>query len=203
MLKTNLQLFGEGEPAPNNGPAPDEGSGGKPAENTPARTYTDDDVNRMKLNWQKDLLKQLGAGDDIKTAKDGVKRYQEWLNEQKSDLEKAQGEAAKLTGDLDAEKTKSLRLERQVSALGKGVPAERVPAYVNLAESYVGEDGDFGKAMDAALKDFPLTQPNARRGSAGTGANPPAGGESGGEPLGARLARQERERTERYKKKEA
>ena len=200
MLKTNLQLFAEGDPAPNSDPAPDGGNGGEPAGNEPARTYTDADVNGMKLNWQRDLLKQLGAGDDIKTAKDGVKRYQEWLDGQKTALEKAQGDVTALTGSLDAEKAKSLGLERQVSALGKGIPAERVAAYVSLASGYIGEDGDFGKALDAALKDFPLAGQNARRGSAGAGANPPPGGEGGEEPLGARLARQERERAEKYKK---
>jgi hypothetical protein len=196
-------LFAEGDAAPSNGPAPDGENGGKPAETDPPRTYGDDDVNRMKLNWQRDLLKQLGAGDDIKTAKDGVKRYQDWIASQKSDLEKAQGDVTTLTGNLDAEKAKSLRLERQVLALGKGVPAERVGAYVSLAEGCLGEDGDFGKALDAALKDFPLPQQAPKRGSAGTGANPPPDGKGGPELLGAKLARLERERAERYQKKEA
>jgi len=196
MPETNL--------LPNDAPDTDGENGEQPAENEPARTYTDADVNRMKLNWQKDLLKQLGAGEDIKTAKDGMKRYQEWLDGQKSALEKAQGDVSTLTQTLSTEQAKSLRLERQLAALGKGVPADRADAYVRLADGYLGEDGDYDKALDAALKDFPLaaTQQAEKRGSAGAGANPPPG--SGGQqtpPLGALLAQQQKDRYRKYQKK--
>jgi len=47
-------------------------------------------------------------------------------------------------------------LQYQISAISKGISADRAPKYIKLAESYLGEDGDFGKALDAALVDFPI-----------------------------------------------
>lgn len=48
------------------------------------------------------------------------------------------------------------KLQRQLAAVGKGIPAEKSDKYIALAQSYLGEDGDFGKALDAALADFPI-----------------------------------------------
>ena len=62
-------------------------------------------------------------------------------------------------------------LKRSLAAVKKGIPGERAEKYARLAESYMGEDGDFEKALDAALKDFPLAE--APKGVPGAGGNPP------------------------------
>lgn len=57
---------------------------------------------------------------------------------------------------LAAEKAKTQLYERRFAAMEKQVPADKADRYVKLAESYIGDDGDFAKALDAALVDFPL-----------------------------------------------
>lgn len=65
---------------------------------------------------------------------------------------------------LSAEQQKSLTLERQLVALGKGIPADKAQKYVQLAELYLdAAEGDFDKALDAATDDFPLPRPNNPR----------------------------------------
>lgn len=150
------------------------------------------------------LLQDAGiaAGDDPNAK---LKDYKKWLDSQKTALEAAQGDVATLTANLGTEKAERIKLERKFLAMGKGIPAERVEAYTNLANGYLGEDGDFGKALDAALKDFPLAPgtpgQQERRGSVGAGANPPGSAGDKNEPLGAQLARTQLERMNKYKKK--
>lgn len=131
------------------------------------RTYTDTEYQRMSTaQYAQGLaaaMKEAGfepdRGDDFKKQ---MKAFREWQEAQKTDAQKQADALTTATKDLAAERSKTLELERKVLALGKGIPADKLPRYVKLAESYLGEDGDFDKAMDAALVDFPVAQPAAK-----------------------------------------
>lgn len=64
--------------------------------------------------------------------------------------------AAEKDGTITGLTNDNLKLQRQLSAVGKGIPADKSDKYIALAQSYLAEDGDFGKALDAALVDFPI-----------------------------------------------
>jgi len=68
--------------------------------------------------------------------------------------------AAEKDGTITGLTNDNLKLQRQLAAIGKGVPADKSDKYIALAQSYLGDDGDFGKALDAALADFPIPAQN-------------------------------------------
>ena len=69
--------------------------------------------------------------------------------------------------------------QRQITAIAKGIPADRAPKYVRLAESYLEEGADFDEALDAAMADFPADFPAAERMPSFAAKTQGAGGEKG------------------------
>ncbi|MFT3951185.1 MAG: hypothetical protein QM689_04425 [Oscillospiraceae bacterium] len=127
---------------------------------SPAKTFTQEDVNALVSKGSKSavekLLKDAGIAPegDYKTA---MKAFREWQDSQKTELEKATGSlSAAEKAKQDAE-TKAAQLERQLAAVKKGVPADKTDKYIKLAEAYTDDKTDFDAALDAALKDFPVT----------------------------------------------
>lgn len=48
--------------------------------------------------------------------------------------------------------------ELRFATMGKGVPADKVPQYIKLAESYTNEETEFTAALDKAIEAFPFTK---------------------------------------------
>lgn len=159
----NIQQFaeGEGEPAPN-----------EKQENQTAKTFTQEDVNAIVSRESKaaveKLLKEVGIAPegDYKSV---LKAFREWQDSQKTELEKTTGAltaAEKAKAEAEA---KANALEKQLTALSKGIPQDKVEKYAKLAEAYMNEKTDFATALDLALKDFPVVE----KGAPGAGGNPP------------------------------
>ncbi len=151
----------------NNTPAP----AGDPAP-APAKTFTQEDVNAIVARESKaaveKLLKEAGIAPegDYKAA---LKAFREWQDSQKTELEKVTGAlSASEKAKAEAE-AKANALERQITAMSKGIPADKAEKYIKLAEAYINDKTDFAAALDLALKDFPI----AEKGVAGSGGNPP------------------------------
>ena len=148
-----------------------------------------DDVSRFVARESRaaveKLLRDAGITPDNQPEAQ-LKDYKVWLDGQKTALSDATAKAQSL--------------ERQVSVLSKGIPADKADRYVRLASSYLDEKTDFAAALDAALADFPITAQKT------VGAPPVGGGVNGGrakledEPLGAQIAKANKSRTAQAQK---
>lgn len=160
-LKTiGLQFFAEGgQDKPNEDPNGEDPKGGDPRNNPPgeqnrgARTFTQEEVNRMmrdeKESAKKSLLRELGV-DDAKTAKEGLAKYREILDKDKTDAEKAkEGLAAETKAKGEAER-RALLAEAKVEALSAGCNPTYLDDLITLATSRVTEDKD----LSAVIKEM-------------------------------------------------
>lgn len=151
-------------------PAADNAGGTQQKE--PAKTFTQEDVNAIAARESKSAVEKLLKDAGIASEgdyKESLKAFKEWQDGQKTELEKATG-ALSTTEKAKAEaEAKAALLERKFEAVGKGIPADKTDKYIKLAEAYMDDKTDFGKALELALKDFPI----AEKGTPGAGGNPP------------------------------
>lgn len=114
------------------------------------KTFTQEDVNRMmaaeKEQGRKSILKELGV-QDVASAKEGLQKYQEFLNSQKSELEKAQASEAKLQSDYAAAIARANHAENCIAAMKLGANTESIDDLVTLAMSKVSETKDFATVL--------------------------------------------------------
>lgn len=160
-LKTiGLQFFAEGgQDKPNEDLNGEDPKGGDPRNNPPgeqnrgARTFTQEEVNRMmrdeKESAKKSLLRELGV-DDAKTAKEGLAKYREILDKDKTDAERAkEGLAVETKAKGEAER-RALLAEAKVEALSAGCNPTYLDDLITLATSRVTEDKD----LSAVIKEM-------------------------------------------------
>lgn len=144
-----------------------------PPEEAPVeKTFTQDQVSAIAAKESRQavasLLRDAGIAAD-EDPKKALKAFKAWRDQQKSDLQKATEAQSALEQARDAAEKKAEDLERRFLALQLGVPADKADRYVKLAGAYMTEDKDFAKALQEAVKDFPVPD----KGVAGAGANPP------------------------------
>lgn len=118
----------------------------------------------------KSMLGQQGLDADAIS-----KMTAEWKSKQKTP-ETITKELEEEKGRLEAE---NAGLREQMRVIAKGIPADKAERYIALAKTYPDADKDFDKALENALKDFPLAKtakpdPQIITGG-GAGGNPQAG----------------------------
>lgn len=165
LLKLDLQTFSElpAPPEPGATTREDEEPSAPPTapvETPPAadKKFTQTDVNNLvakeSKTAQEKLLKKLGI-EDFDSAKDGLEKFKQWKQDQKTDAEK-QAEALKeyetKTGSLSSE---NATLKAQLSALKAGVKAESADDVVALAERLVNDDTDINAAIASVIEKYP------------------------------------------------
>ena len=164
LLKLDLQTFAEPpaleETPPGGGEPPVTPT--PPVEPTtppvPPKSFSQDDVNAIATKQareaQEKMLKQLGI-EDFDNAKEGMKKFQEWQESQKTEVEK-QAEALKnfetKNGTLSNENE---TLKASLSALKAGVLSDSVPDVVTLAKTMVTDDVDMDAAIAAVVEKYP------------------------------------------------
>lgn len=161
LIKLPLQYFAEETPATEPIEAKQE-----------EKTFTQADVNNLVARESKSAVEKLlkDAGIDHNgDYKSALKAFTDWQDGQKTELQKAQGSVGALQTERDEALSKVALLERKFEAVSKGIPTEKTDKYIKLAEAYMDDNTDFGKALELALKDFPV----AEKGTPGTGGNPP------------------------------
>lgn len=163
------------------------------------KTFTQAEVSAMmakeKNQGRLAVLKELGV-EDAKTAKEGLSKYKEYLDSQKTDLEKAQGEtAAEKTARLAAEQKAQL-LENSLAAIKLGVKPDCVEDVMALATAKVSDTKSFADVMAELKTKYPSFFGEDASGSGGE-ANKGTGGNVGSKKsagtasgLGARLGAQ-------------
>lgn len=164
FLRLNLQFFAEGDPAPSDPPAdpapnPTPGSGSTdPAPQDPPKTFSQDDVNSIAAKEakkaQEKLLKQLGI-EDFNSAKEGLQKFKEWQESQKSEAEKQAEQLKQLETNFSKTQSENDTLKSQLSAMKAGVNVESIEDVVTLAKNLVSDEVDMDQAIEKVLEKYP------------------------------------------------
>lgn len=143
----NTGNTGEGDPGKQGGGA--EGTGSESG-----KTFTQSDVNRMlkaeKEAAKKALLKELGV-EDAKSAKDGLAKYKEILEKDKTEGQKATEALSTETKAKEAAEARAVLAEAKVEVLSAGCRPEYLDDVITLAMARVTDDKDI-KAVVADMK---------------------------------------------------
>lgn len=142
-----LQFFADGGEGDEGGSGGSEGGeGGEGNQGTggkSGKTFTQEEVNRLlkneKESAKKALLKELGV-EDAKSAKEGLAKYKEILDKDKTDTQKAQDTATQATKDKEAAEARALLAEAKVEVLSAGCKPEYLDDVITLALKRVTDD---------------------------------------------------------------
>src|SRR5690554_6122969 len=166
LLRLNLQYFaegGEGEGAGEGGQAGTgneggEGQGQGEGSGQETKTFTQEDVNNLiakeTRKQQEKLLKKLGI-DDFENAKEGMAKFKEWQESQKTEQEKQQEALDNLTKEKESLSSENASLKASLSALKQGVKADSVEDVVALAERLVNDDVTIDDAIKQVVEKCP------------------------------------------------
>lgn len=124
----------------------------------PEKTLTQSEVNKLiakeAKKAQEKLLKQLGV-EDFNSAKDGLAKFKEWQDSQKTEAEKQAERLQQLEADLNSVNQENENLKAQLSAVRAGVDAEYVEDVIVLAQRYVTEDVTIDDAIGKVIEKYP------------------------------------------------
>lgn len=198
LLRLNLQHFSEGDVTPPTEPpaGSQDGDGDENTGKGESKTFTQEDVNNIASKEakkaQEKLFKELGI-DDFENAKDGFKKFQQWQDEQKTELEKQQDQLKALSTDKDTLSNENQTLKAQLSALKQGVNSEFVEDVVALAERQVNDDVSIDDAIKQVVEKYPhfsnAQEDNQKKPTIVTGGNPTGTKTGDNDPFAAKLAK--------------
>lgn len=171
FLPLNLQFFSEEGSNEEPGTDPEEAAGPeesqKQEEGTGKATETgkgddkvftqkqlNDLIAKEKRSAQESFLKSLGFT-DFETAKDGMQKYQEWQEQQKTEAEKQAEELQRYQQEAESERSTRENLEAQLAAIQAGAKSESITDVVVLAKQRVTEDVDLKQAIEQVLEAYP------------------------------------------------
>ncbi|WP_281659120.1 hypothetical protein [Halobacillus sp. Cin3] len=121
-------------------------------------TFTQDDVSKISAKEakkaQEKLLKQLGI-EDFDNAKEGMKKFREWQDSQKTEAEKKEEALNNLERDKGTLSKENNSLKAQLSAVRSGVKDESIEDVVALAERQVTEDTSMEEAIKQVVEKYP------------------------------------------------
>lgn len=141
------------EPKPNESTPPAE-----PEKPEPTKTFSQEDVNGLVAKEakkaQEKLFKQLGI-DDFKNAKEGLQKFKEWQDSQKTEAEKQAERLKELEQKFNSTSEENAVLRAQISAMKAGVKAESVEDVVVLARTLVNDEVDLDSAISKVLEKYP------------------------------------------------
>lgn len=164
FLPLNLQFFAEdgesGDQAPVNEPGGQEQTNetGTAPEKAEERLFRQEDVNnivaREVKKTQEKLLKELGI-DDFENAKEGLQKFREWQESQKTEQEKLQEKLQKFQADNETLASENANLKAQLAAIKQGVKAESVEDVIALAERLVNDETTIDDAIKQVIEKYP------------------------------------------------
>lgn len=131
---------------------------GTAPEKAEEKLFRQEDVNnivaREAKKAQEKLLKELGI-DDFDNAKEGLQKFREWQESQKTEQEKLQESVQKLTQDNETLASENASLKAQLSALKQGVKADSVEDVIALAERLVNDETTIDDAIKQVIEKYP------------------------------------------------
>lgn len=111
-------------------------------------------VTREVREAQEKLLKELGI-EDFNSAKEGLQKFREWQDAQKSREEKQLEQFKKMEQQLGEFQTENVKLKAQIAALKAGVKSDSLEDVIVLANNLVNEDTSIDEAIQKVLKKYP------------------------------------------------
>jgi hypothetical protein len=200
--KMNLQLFAEGSGGNEGGAGgaggnePNQGGAGGNEPNQGGEggaelfKGTQQDVNnivaRETKKAQEKLLKEFGF-EDFEGAKDGIEKYRQHLESQKSEGEKQTEALQKATNKNDELTKENDSLKSQLSALKAGVSPDSLDDVIALAQNYLSDDVGFEDAIKKVVEKYPQfaggDQGGSGKGTFRTNQSNQGGGASGLDPV--------------------
>lgn len=161
LLPLQLQFFaegGEGDPPSADPPGGNEPLGDDPPPSDPPKTFTQDELNNVAAKEakkaQEKLLKQLGI-DDFANAKDGLAKFKDWQESQKTEAQKQADRLKDLETNFTSTSEENSTLKAQISAMKAGVLGESVEDVVTLAKTMVSDDMDMDAAIAKVVEKYP------------------------------------------------
>ena len=120
--------------------------------------FTQEDVNnliaRETKKVQEKIIKQLGV-EDFDTAKEGMEKFREWQESQKTEQERQQEQFNTLKQNYESVTAEKEKLVAQVSAMKAGVSAESVEDVVVLANALVSDEVTIDEAIKQVTTKYP------------------------------------------------
>lgn len=152
-----LQFFAEGGEGGEGGSEGDKGGAGGDngggTGNQSGKTFTQEDVNRLlkaeKESAKKSLLKELGV-EDAKSAKDGLAKYKEIMDKDKTEAQRAQEAATEAEKSRKEAEKRAILAEAKVEVLSAGCKPEYLEDIITLAMGKVSDD----KTLSAVVKEM-------------------------------------------------
>src|SRR5690554_1036336 len=128
------------------------------AEEAGGKTFTQEDVNnivaREVKKAQEKFLRQLGV-EDFNSAKEGMQRFREWQESQKTEAEKQAEQLQKLQEQSQTLATENEQLKAKLAAVQAGVDPNSIDDVVVLAKNYLSDDVDLNTAIGKVLEKYP------------------------------------------------
>lgn len=166
MLHMNLQFFaadtgavgGNGDPAPVTTGTDEIGTGEPETKPEDNKTFTQKDVNSIAAKEarkaQEKLFKEVGI-EDFENAKEGLQKFKEWQDSQKTEAEKQSEALNTLKQEKDTLAKERSQLQSQISAMKAGVNGDSVEDVIALAERLVNDDTDIDAAIKQVIEKYP------------------------------------------------
>jgi len=165
FLPLNLQFFAEGGEGGDQAPVNEQSGGqeqtnetGTAPEKAEEKLFRQEDVNnivaREVKKTQEKLLKELGI-DDFENAKEGLQKFREWQESQKTEQEKLQETLQKFQADNETLASENANLKAQLAAVKQGVKAESVEDVIALAERLVNDETTIDDAIKQVIEKYP------------------------------------------------
>ena len=162
FLPLDIQFFAEGgesgDQTPTEQSGEQENETGTATEKAEEKLFRQEDVNnivaREAKKAQEKLLKELGI-DDFENAKDGLAKFREWQESQKTEQEKQQEKLQELQTSNETLANENANLKAQISAMKVGVKAESVEDVIALAERLVNDETTIDDAIKQVIEKYP------------------------------------------------
>ncbi|ESA45539.1 hypothetical protein HMPREF1232_0841 [Streptococcus pyogenes GA40468] len=122
------------------------------------KAFTQDDLNRVgtkehSKGYNK-AVKDLGF-DDVESAKDALKAFQEWQESQRSESEKQTEILNAKDKELEEARANNKALNAKLAAMSLGVNAESIDDVIALSERLVTDETSMEDAIKTVLGKYP------------------------------------------------
>lgn len=128
----------------------------KPVE---TKSFTQEEVTgfvaKEAKKAQEKLFKQLGLGEDINSVQDGLTKYNEWVDKQKSEIDKANDAVKKAETDRVDFESKLSILQMENACLKCGVAPDAISDVALLAGRLIDDTTDAKTAIEKILEKYP------------------------------------------------
>lgn len=115
------------------------------------KTFTQEQVSKMMAKEKREgknaILKQLGF-DDVKTAETAIKQYQEYLDAQKTDLQRAEEKMQQYNNTLVETQKRAELAETKIIALSKGINPQYLEDAIVIAQTRATEEKTVDMILD-------------------------------------------------------